>query len=301
MNIFLRTTRIIYFLIFLCMPCLANAQGEPPSNWWENNMVTAKGYGIAPKNASSLNQARSFARRAAIMDGYRMLAEQVKGVHITAETTIKSQILSGDIVESRVSAIISGAEVLSEEFGADGSCVVVVGIPVYGGANSIADVAFKPADKKDFPRPTNQFQSEGNYTGLIIDCGDLDLKPVLSPVIRNADNQAIYSYDNLERDKLIASGMVGYAINKNNYSRLSYAAQIKNKLMLLTSTSAGNDLSRAGKNPLIIKATRMSDDNSCPIVSVADADKILTENQASHFLDNGSVVFTGYRVGGMRV
>ncbi|MBQ6297032.1 MAG: LPP20 family lipoprotein [Selenomonadaceae bacterium] len=301
MNIFLRATRIICFLIFLCMPCLSNAQGEPSSNWWENNMVTAKGYGLAPKNVTSLNQARNFARRAAIMDGYRMLAEQVKGVHITAETTIKSQILSGDIVESRVSAIISGAEVLSEEFGEDGSCVVVVGIPVYGGANSIANVVFKPVDKENFPRPTNETQSEGNYTGLIIDCGDLDLKPVLSPVIRNADNQSIYSCNNLERDKLIASGMVGYATNQKNYSRLSYAAQIKNKLMLLTSTSAGNNLSRAGNNPLIIKATRMSDDNSCPVVSVDDADKILTENQASHFLDNGSVVFTSYRVGGIRV
>lgn len=301
MNIFLRTTRIICFLIFLCMPCLSNAQGEPPSNWWENNMVTAKGYGIAPKNASTLQQIRSSSRRAAVMDAYRALAEQVQGVHITAETTIKSQILSGDIVESKVSAIIRGAEVLSEEFGADGSCVVVVGIPIYGGANSVASVAFKPADKKDFPRPTNQFQSEGNYTGLIIDCGDLDLKPVLSPVIRNADNQSIYSYDNLEHDKLIASGMVGYVTNKKNYSRLSYAAQIKNKLMLLTSTVTGNDLSRAGNNPLIIKATSMSDDNSCPVVSVADADKILTENQASHFLDNGSVVFTSYKVGGIRV
>jgi len=301
MNIFWRATRIICFLIFLCMPCVSNAQVEPSSNWWENNMVTAKGYGIAPKNASTLQQIRSSSRRAAIMDAYRALAEQVKGVHITAETTIKSQILSGDIVESKVSAIISGAEVLSEEFGADGSCVVVVGIPVYGGTNSIANVAFKPTDKKDFPRPTNQFQSEGNYTGLIIDCGDLDLKPVLSPVIRNADNQAIYSYDNLERGKLIASGMVGYVTNKKIYSRLSYAAQIKNKLMLLTSTVTGNDLSRAGNNPLIIKATRMSDDNSCPVVSVTDADKILTENQASHFLDNGSVVFTGYRVGGIRV
>lgn len=61
--------------------------------------------------------------------------------------------------------------------------------------------------------------------------------------------------------------------------------------------SYANDVSdqiicaRAGNNPLVIKAIRLSDLNANPVVSVADADKILAANQYDKFLDNCAVVF----------
>ena len=48
---------------------------------------------------------------------------------------------------------------------------------------------------------------------------------------------------------------------------------------------------RAGQKPLVIKAVMLEDNNSNPVVSAKDADKILRENQISHFLDEGAVVF----------
>lgn len=300
MKNFLRTSRIVCFLMFFCLPCLSNAQDLPPE-WWNNDMIIVRGHGFSVNND---NSARSLSRRAAMLDGYRALAEQVKGVHITAETTIESQIVSGDIIETKVSGIIRDAKILSEEFSPDGTdCVIVMGIPLYGGESSVASVVFKPADKKAFPMPKNFSAATGNYTGLIIDCGDLNLKPVLAPAIRTADNQSIYSRDNLDYNKLITNGMVGYAMNNaaKKISFVSYKTLIENKIMLLTSSSAGNNLSRAGSNPLIIKAAGMTDNDTCPVVSSEDADKILSENLSSNFLDNGSVVFTGYRVGGLRV
>lgn len=306
----LQATRIMFFLVLILLPCSSNAQEEFSSNWWTNDMVTAKGHGFPPINAGSLEQARNLSRRAAIADGYRALAEQVHGVHITAETTIKSQIISGDIVESKVSAVIRGAEILSEEFADDGSCVVVLGVPVYG-ENSIANLAFKRVEKENFPLPTSDKVAQGNYTGLIIDCGDLDLKPVLAPVIRNEKNQSVYSYSNLAFDKVVSSGMVGYITDGKDKKILpvfvpvkrtlvSYNEQIANKLLFVTSAGAKTAASRAGSNPLIIKAKALSDDNSCPIISDEDSDRILAENQATHFLDNTAVVFTNYRVGGLR-
>lgn len=285
MKIFSRS--ILILLVLLLLPRQSFAQ-----DWWEKDMIIVQGSGFGEQ-----------ARRAAVVDAYRSLAEQIKGVHITAETTIESQIISGDIVQAKVNAVIRGAEILSEEFKDDGSCVVTVGLPVYG-KNSVASIAFKPAPKKNFPAPKNFSAAKGNYTGLVIDCGDFNLKPVLAPVVRSADNQAVYSSENLDYDKLVAGGVVGFAVNKSvakKISLLSYSAQIENKILLLTSTNAGNDLLRAGSNPLVVKAAALSDDNSCPVVSAEDADKILSENLSSHFLDNGSVVFTGYRVGGIRV
>ena len=266
-------------------------------------MVVAKGIGVAP-SGSDFRQARDLSRRAAVLNAYRALTEEINGVHITAETTIESQIVSGDIIKTKVFGLIQGAEILSEEFSEDGTgCVVVMGIAIYGGENSLASVVFKPGDKKNFPAPKNFSSATGNYTGLVIDCSDVNLTPVLSPVIRGNDNQSIYSCDNLAYDKILANGIVGYAMTKNEKKSalVSYTALIEKKFLLLSSANEKIDLSRAGSNPLVIKATSVSDDFTCPVVSDDDADKILAENQASHFLDEGSVVFVSYRVGGVRI
>lgn len=306
-NFFLRMTRLIYFIICLCLPCLSNAQ-ELSANWWNNNMIVVEGHGFPPSNADNIYSARSASRRAAIVDGYRMLAEQIKGVHIMAETTIHDGILSGDIIESKVEAMIRGAKVLSEDYDEYGGCTVRLGFPIYGAEKSVAKLAFKHVDKKDFPLPSEKKAVEGNYTGLIIDCGDVDLKPVLLPVIRNTDNLSIYSYDNLDYDKVVSGGMVDYAKNDTTSTKLtsntpvllSYTALIDRKLLLITAPASTKNIARAGNNPLIIKATELTDSNSCPVISTSDADKILAENQATHFLDNGAVVFTSYKIGGVR-
>ena len=52
-----------------------------------------------------------------------------------------------------------------------------------------------------------------------------------------------------------------------------------------------NSYDRAGNNPLVIKAVSLENFNAYPIVSVEDANRILVENQVTHFLDNTNVVF----------
>jgi len=313
-NLLLRFARIMVFLVCLCLPCSSNSQSE--IDWWNNDTLIVKGYGLAPDDAGSLENARSLARRAAVVNGYRALAQKAKEIPITAKKNIGSQILEDKAIEIKLNAIIKGAQIISEEFDDDGNCVVELSVPIYGVENSLAEIVFKPVDKENFPSPNSAEGAAGNYTGLIIDCGDLDLNPVLAPVIRNTDNQTIYAYNYLDRDKVISKGMVSYVKKETvTFDEIilvkvtgvkNYAAQIYDKMsgnapILLNISANGKDTSRAGDNPLVIKAKNLSDANSCPVISPEDADKILAENKVSHFLDEGSVVFTGYRVGGLRV
>lgn len=48
---------------------------------------------------------------------------------------------------------------------------------------------------------------------------------------------------------------------------------------------------RAGANPLRVRAIGLRGFDSNPILSVADADRVLAENQKSGFLDQLAVVF----------
>ncbi|MBR1761154.1 MAG: hypothetical protein IJ741_08245, partial [Schwartzia sp.] len=116
------------------------------------------------------------------------------------------------------------------------------------------------------PASAAGMSAQGGYTGLIVDCSGLGLRPVMSPVIKNADGTPIYGYKNLDSAKVIAKGMAGYTQN---------------------ATSAP----RAGSRPLVVKAVALENHNGNPIVSVADANRILVENKASGFLDNCAVVF----------
>ena len=275
---------------------------ETPAPWWENNFLTVTGYGLAPEpeNGEEISavtrRTKALSKRAAMTDAYRKLAEQIGEIRITAEK---------NFVKQQVEAVVKFAEVTSEEYDEYGDCVITMRIPIYGVKDSVARAAFKRVDKEKFPPPTDPVSVTGDYTGLIIDCGDTEINPVLSPEIRT-ENQSIYRYANLNYDKVVKHGMIAYeqkfsadgkVILTSTSGKISFA-QVGSKIFLADKVETN---SRVGNNPLVVKASEMSNDGSCPVISDGDADKILAENEVSHFLDDGAVVFTSSRIRGMRL
>ena len=248
---------------------------------WNNGVVRVTGIGAGKPAYQKKNPGvyRAQAKRAAIMDAQRNLAETVKGVRVTSDSTMEDMILQSDIVRTRVDSIIKGMGEVSSQYFEDGTYEVVLEMPIFGAGSSLSEAAFIPfkdETKIPFPSPVdttifNQPTVIGNnYTGLIIDCRGLGgLNPVMSPVIKNANGQAIYGHQNLDYDKIIINGMASYA--NDTYDQISS--------------------NRAGSNPLIVRAVTLSDFNANPVVSVADADKILAANQYDGFLENCAVVF----------
>lgn len=272
------------FLLLLCS--VAMAAGAD----FELNRVEADGFGLPPDYAISNAQARLMARRAAISDAQRNLAEQIAGVQVDSETTVQNLQVSNDTIRTHVSALLKGAKVISESY-EDGACHVVMALPLYGVNNSLASAVLPHTTHREsfpttiLPEPDEpQYtptQSEtttgpatstitnrqtGTYTGIIVDCTGLGLRSAMSPVIKTTAGEKIYGYKNLDSKKVIKNGMAGYS---NGYD--------------------GN-VSRAGSNPLIVRAVGV-DHYFNPVVNVADAKIILEENGYTHFLDNCAVVF----------
>ena len=261
---------------------------------WSNGSITVTGSGVAPANARSATQARLMARRAAVVDAYRQLAETVKGVNVDSETTIQNMMVVDDITKTKVSAFIQGARIVSEQVIPDGGYEVTMTVSMFGVSNSLASAVMpRPAAVESFPQPvaavtpsvpasihvdvtvTQQGSSAaaapagkaiGGYTGLIVDCSGLGLKPVMSPVIKNASGQPIYGYKNLDYDRVVSNGMAGY-------------------------TSDVHNAVRAGTNPLVVRAIGLDNHNGNPIIATADANRVLIENGATGFLDRTAVVF----------
>lgn len=269
---------------------------------WDSAVVTAEGTGIAPPTAYNSVQARMLARRAAIVDAYRQLAEQIKGVDVDADTTVENMMVTSDVVRTHVSALVQGARIVEEKTLSEGGYSVTLQVSMFGVSNSLASAVIeRPKVKESFPpvvpkvepsvplpptdygypstpstKPmygtpssaakTPSGRAIGGYTGLIVDCRGLGLRPVMSPVIKNTDGTPIYGYKNLDYDKIIENGMAGYT---TDISRAS----------------------RAGTNPLIVRAVSLDNHNGNPVLSLADANRVLIENGATGFLDTASVVF----------
>ena len=246
---------------------------------WNTNKIQVTGMGVPnPRLATTPAHAAMMARRAALADAYRQLAETVNGVQVDSETTVEQMMLTSDVIKTKISATIKGAQIVSEGELAGGGYSVTLELPLFGANNSIAETVFeRPAVVEPFPMPAPDYRppvtedrptySGGSYTGLVVDCrGVGQINFVMSPVIKDANGQKIYGHKNLDYDRIIVEGMATYAQDMSQASR-------------------------AGSHPLVVKAVRLDDLNANPVVSMDDADLILYENGQSHFLDNIAVVF----------
>ena len=348
---------------------------------WDGGKIRVEGLGIAPADARG-TQAEALARRAALSDAYRQLAEQINGVNVDATTTVESMMLMNTTVRTHVTALIKGAQIIDESTRRDGSYVVTMEIPVYG-SGSLASSVFTRIETRaawaapesvyapytpvpydttgygTYERTQSQTPSSpilqaamgatpsaavttpaaqtppavtttptrpahpaatvaptmpaapvvipaapttppaavtvtpaapltpaaptasaapvtpaeivptgsavGGYTGVIIDCTGLGLRPAMSPVIKAENGQPIYGYKNLDVDKVVQSGMASYA-------------------------HSDAEATRAGANPLRLRAVSV-DRSANPVLSAGDANRLLLENSASGFLDATNVVF----------
>ncbi|MFO7883908.1 MAG: hypothetical protein R6U68_03720 [Desulfobacteraceae bacterium] len=80
----------------------------------ENKIVVFRvtGKGLAPETATSKGQALILAEKAAVADGYRMLAEKLRGVYIDAYMKTNNGVVDYEVVETQTHTWLRGAKVI---------------------------------------------------------------------------------------------------------------------------------------------------------------------------------------------
>jgi hypothetical protein len=284
---------------------------------WTHQQIKVTGSGAPPAGGSAA-QKRLMAKRAAQADAYRQLAEIVNGVQVDSETIVKDFVTESDTVRLRVSALIKAIPVGAERYLSDGSVEVDMAMSMFGqnGLSSAIEIektlkkqqerfnqsGYLPALSEDFvawipgqqyamapwnqaakpkvkatpkpkikptPQPTAKptakpLAAPSGYTGLIIDASGLNLQPAMSPMVLTDSDQVYIGNFELDIDRVIAEGIIAYHRSLNG-------------------------IQRAGKNPLVVRATGTSEGRVDLMISPEDAARIQAEDKKTQFLSKLNV------------
>ncbi|MBC7541816.1 MAG: hypothetical protein H7338_03715 [Candidatus Sericytochromatia bacterium] len=114
--------------------------GRGTIDWTQGTLIVI-GSG-APPDRGSPAQKRLLAKRAAVSDGYRQLAELVNGVRVNSETVVKDFVIESDTIKTQVNALVKGAHAGEPRYLSDGTVEVDVTIALHGPASLFAAVDF---------------------------------------------------------------------------------------------------------------------------------------------------------------
>ena len=259
--------------LVLALICLSSARGQAQMRGevdWDKGVVTVMGVGV-PKEGVSRAQARILAERAAEVNAYRGLAEFLRGVHVTSETTVEDAMVKDDHIRARVDVMIKGARQVGRTvYDEDGVARVSVAISL---RDNLADAllpeeGFSPGDSVSVETPDASPAS--GITGLIVDASGLGLVPAIAPKIVDETGQVVYGARIVSREAAVQNGMAAYGKDLE--------------------TARKND--RVGSNPLVIKGTRAEGKNKTNLViSSADAQRVREAVEGRTFLNQCRLVF----------
>ena len=268
---------------------------------WSKGIVTAKGSGVPPSAAANPSQARLMAERAAISDARRNLLETVGEVRVDAVSTVGSLMTKRDVIVTRVGGIIKGSLVTERRYLDDGSVEVVVEMPITGAFLDVMLSEVKAVPSITMTLPPSKFKKKGlpkaeiktpaasepvkeakiepepekidlskvNYSGLIIDAREVEVKPALMPKVLNERGEVIYSSANMQKEEAVKTGVVGYA----------------------KEVDAAKKHPRVTETPVVVAALKGSGEKrSDVIISDGNARTITTTEPALGYLKKGRVM-----------
>jgi len=213
---------------------------------WQSRIIRAKGIGIRSEKGGRAGQIR-----VARMDALRKILETVEGMALTSETTVQEYVLENDRIQTEVRGICRNfREVGDPVYLSDGSIELTVEM------NLGADLQNALLGGQDFQEGTpvpvqySDMDPGAIYTGLVVDCKGLGLRPALAPRILDESGGEVYGSAWVDRDWALQNGLVGYVKSVEQ---------------------ARQNQDRIGAKPLLVKAKAVQGSQKADMV-IADRD-----------------------------
>ncbi len=269
-------TIVSFFVISVCtvaqiQPVVTGKDGDGSVDWEKRTIIS---HGIGAPNPDLPEAAqRPGAIRAAQMIALRNALESVKGIFLNSSTTVQNFMTTNDVVTTHVNGYVKNFQQKGRiKYMSDGSVEITMEIPL-DGIGGIAE-ALLGNTVGEKPSVTEfegtKAKTETVFSGLIIDCRGLKVKPALSPKVIDEEGREIYGSAYVSKEWAVKYGIVGYAKTVEDAAKLE----------------------RVGDKPGQIKAIKASGDNSTDVViSGKDAADVRSASKNLKFLSECRVLF----------
>lgn len=234
-----------------CLPALAN------NSAFESGMVEATGFGtVDMTKVASKVQAKMMTKRAAQVDAQRQLAERIRGIRLTAGTTVEDYEVTSDIVATRVKGSLQGAFIVdSKVYEEEGSFVAEMTMAVCLFAKDprcqskpsfteqLKEVMPKPAPAESF---TPKAPVTQNYSTFVLDARKQPYAASLITQVFDDSGKLVLSSDELEKQQ---NKMLVWSSNPSEYagaeSTTIKVQQVANQSNLVLTSDDANQLYHA--------------------------------------------------------
>ncbi len=189
---------------------------------FKQDAILVVGEGV-PKKGTTGGQKRLTALRAAEVSAQRALAELLKGVSITGQTTVRDAELESDVIKSSVSAFIKGFQPVVKDWNAEEeTALVILKVGMNGprsfGAMMYEKILTEPKIKQQIEQPAYVPPAElpapppvaKPYDGLIIDATAYSFRPALINRIFNPKGEVLYDPAKISQKVLVEQGCGEY-------------------------------------------------------------------------------------------
>lgn len=275
---------LFIFLVLLAAPANLWGQGAIDSRCtqpkeqacvdWNNALAIAIGTGAPASWAKSAAQKNISATRAARLDAARNLLELIKGINLTASTSVQGAMVGNDTISTSIQGRLHGIRpVTGPKYFSDGSVQVklearlreIIPEDLYATQQGPPQLLGAPTA----PVGGSTLAGGSAYTGLIIDAKGTGVQPAMSPKVFDEQGREVYGSAYVSREFVLSQGMVGY----------------------VKSVGAASQTDRVKGNPAIIKALEAKGANQADLViSQADADALRQLSQQQTFMRESRVM-----------
>jgi hypothetical protein len=214
---------------------IAQPAGAPrvqPGVDWQGQLVRATGAGAPDLKAQNPAQARLGAERAALLDAFRNLLGQVKGVSVDGTRKV-GELMQKDEVRARVEGLVRGYRISARRYFSDNGVEVEIEVPLA----VLSDVVDPDATPL---APPAKAEAEKGATGLVIDARGLKALPALMPRVLDEAGKPLYSIDWLSAAARKVSGAASYVQSLEEAQKSMKAGE--KPLVLKAAKAAGADL-----------------------------------------------------------
>jgi len=257
------------FMGLLALPWNVRAQGgacnensETDCVDWEQGLAYSHGSGAPANWATTAAQKNLSAQRAARLDAARNLLELVRGISVSADTTVGQAMVQSDRVQTAIQGKIAGLRLVGEpKYFSDGSIMVKMAARL---REIVPEELYLSGAPQQLGPPTQigtaRVDTKQTYSGLIIDARGTGILPAMSPKVIDPEGREVYGSAYVTREFAVQQGIAGYAKN----------------------VDAARTNDRVKGNPLVIKGLEAKGQNKADVmISAEDANALreLAQNQ----------------------